>query len=95
LYRVSDARRTYCRIEVIHLGEVGRLIEVFDFGPKLFAAERTEYRYNEYFTDPALEETVAERTTLKSSEGRTMLSQDFEEARTFFDAHRLAKCSGK
>jgi hypothetical protein len=93
LYRINDARRNYCRIELIHLGETGRWIYVFDFGPKLFAAERTAYSYNAYFTDPVRNETVTERTTLQSTEGRAKLSKDFEEAKTFFDPLRLAKCS--
>ena len=95
LYRIHEAPRKYCRIEVIHLGEMGKWIYVFDFGPKLFAAERRAYSYNGYFTDPDRKETLTERTTLKTAEGRTKLSKDFEEYRTFFSARRLAACSGK
>lgn len=94
LYRIHEARRKYCRIEVIHLGEMGKWIYVFDFGPKLFAAERRQYSYNAYFTSPDRKETLTERTTLKSAEGRTKLSKDFEVYKTFFDARWLTKCSG-
>ena len=93
LYRVSETGRRFCRIEVIHLGETGQWIYVFDFGSKLFAAERRAISYNGYFTDPNRKETLTERTTLKSPEGRAKLSKGFEESRTFFDARRLAKCS--
>jgi len=95
LYRVNDRRGRYCRIEVIHLGETGRWTYVFDFGPRLFAAQRTAYSYNGYFTDPDRKETVTERMTLRTAEGRNKLAKDFEESKTFFDARRLAKCSGK
>ncbi len=94
LYRVSETGRRFCRIEVIHLGEMGQWIYVFDFGPTLFAAERRAISYNGYFTDPDRKETLTERTTLESAEGRTTLSKDFAESKTFFDARRLAKCLG-
>jgi hypothetical protein len=95
LYRIHDPQRIFCRIEVIHLGEMGRWVYVFDFAPNLFAAERKAYSYNGYFTDSNRKETLTERTTLKSAEGRTNLSKDFEEYKAFFNARGLAACLKK
>ena len=95
LYRIHEARRSYCRIELIHLGEMGKWVEVFDFGPELIAAERRRYSYNGYFTDPVIQETLAERTTLRSAEGRAELSKAFEEYKGFFRAPLIAKCQGR
>ena len=92
LYRIHEDQRRYCRIEVIHLGEMGRRTDVFDFGPKLMWAERRKYRYSAYFTDPNRKDELAERTTWGSAAARTELRKDFEEAKTFFDARRLASC---
>lgn len=95
LYRVTNANGAFCRIEAIHYGETGKAIYVFDFAAKLFAAERRKYKYNLpiYMTSDA-KETLSERTTLASSEGREALTKEFEEYKTFFDARQLAKCSG-
>lgn len=95
LYRIQEARRSYCRIELIHMGEMGKWVEVFDFGPKLIAAERRQYSYNAYFTDPVIQETLTQRTTLRSAEGRPELSKAFEEYKSIFRAPLIAKCQGR
>lgn len=95
LYRVKDAGRTFCRIEAIHYGETGKAIYVFDFGAKLFAAERREYRYDlPNYMDPGAKQTLTARTTLASREGRDSLPKDFAEYQSFFDARRLVRCAG-
>jgi hypothetical protein len=95
LDRIHEARRSYCRIELIHLGEMGKWVEVFDFGPKLIAAERRRYSYNGHITDPVIQETLTERTTLRSAGGRADLSKAFDEYKTFFRAPLIAKCQGR
>ena len=95
LYRIQEARQSYCRIELIHMGEMGKWVEVFDFGPKLIAAERRQYSYNGYFADPVIQETLTERTTLRSAEGRAELSKAFEEYKSIFRAPLIAKCQGR
>ena len=95
LYLVSEAKRQFCRIEVIHFGETGKAIYVFDFAAKLFGAERREYHYSgSIYRDSNVEAILTERTTLASRKGRTMLTKEFEEKKSFFDARQLANCSG-
>lgn len=96
LYRVDDGKRRFCRIEVIHYGETGKAIYVFDFAAKLFGSERREYHYSASIYDGSNYEAIlTERTTLASRNGRKTLPNDFVESKAFFDARQLAKCLGK
>jgi hypothetical protein len=96
LYRTGDVKHGVCRIEAYHFGEMGKAIYVFDFGSKLYAAERREYRYNAFFyTTRNLKVTLTERTTLASLEGRNSLPKDFEAYKALFEARKLAECFGR
>ncbi len=92
LYRVNKVKHAVCRIEAIHLGETGKMIQVFDFGSKLYAAEQREYRYK---ADAKAEPILAKKITLTSEEGKTSLPKDFETYKAMFDPAQLAKCVEK
>ena len=96
LYRTGDLKHGVCRIEAVHFGEIGKAIYVFDFGSKLYAAERSEYRYDlPIHTSTNLKATLTEKTTLASREGRKTLLKDLETYKALFDARKLARCSGR
>ena len=93
LYRVNKVKHAVCRIEAIHLGETGKMIQVFDFGSKLYAAEQREYRYKAPLSiDPKAEPILAKTLTLTSEEGQKTLPKDFETFKALFDPTQLAKC---
>jgi len=93
LYRVNKVKHAVCRIEAIHLGETGKMIQVFDFGSKLYAAEQREYRYKAPLSvDSKAEPILAKKITLTSEEGKQSLPKDFETYKALFDPSQLAKC---
>lgn len=96
LYRVPDALGAACKIEVIHFGETGKSISVFEFGRKLVAAETREYRYKvPLYVDAKAKPILTAKVTLASPKGREALPKEFEAYKSTFDPNQLAKCSGR
>ena len=93
LYRVTNGKTVYCRIEAIHYGEGGKTIYGFAFNPRLFSAVRRGYEYDHpIYVDPNVKQRLTSTESLKTKEGAATLPAAFSEYRSFFDRRKLATC---